>query len=489
MKRLPFFILITLLFFASNAFAQQFVYNAQCQSAYQAIFKLKIKEGNQLLFNEKQINKENLLPYFLENYADFLMLYISDDVNLYKKLVPRKDERLNILSEANRNSPFYLYSQASIYLQWAFIKIKFGDYFSAVWDVKRAYSLLKENKEKFPQFAPNDKDLALLNTIFGAIPDKYRFGAKLLGLKGNIDEGLQDLGNLLKDPKMPFREEASIMYTMLLLHLGQDKDGAWEMLDELNLKLEDNLLNYFITASVAHYTGKNDQVINILSKRPTSLNYYPFPYLDYMVGNAKLNRLDRDADDYFKKFLEKYKGKNYLREANRKLAWYGLVFQKPDIYKYYISRVLLSGNNSLDEDKAASREAESKNAPHPILLKARLLSDGGYYAKALNVLDSCDVLRLNFENQLEFYYRKARILDDMGQPVKSIPFYEWVIKFGVKSNTYFAPNSCIKLGNYYEHINDKKTATLYYQKALTFMNHEYKNSIDAQAKAGLNRIQ
>lgn len=489
MKRLPFFILTTLLFFASNVFAQQFNYNNQCQKAYQAIFKLKIKEGNQLLFNEKQTNKENLLPYFLENYADFLVLYISDDVNLYNKLVPKKEERINILREGNRNSPFYLYSQASIYLQWAFIKIKFGDYFSAVWDVKKAYSLLKENKEKFSQFAPNDKDLALLNTIFGAIPDKYRFGAKLLGLKGNIDEGLNDLGDLLKDPKMPFREEASIMYTMLLLHLGQDKGDAWEMIDQLNLKLEDNLLNYFITASVAHYTGKNDQVISILSKRPSNSNYYPFPYLDYMIGNAKLNKLDRDADDYFKKFLESYKGKNYLRETNRKLAWYGLIFQKPDIYKYYISKVLLTGNNSLDEDKAATREAESKQIPNPILLKARLLSDGAYFTKALNVLDSCEIKDLNFDDKLEYYYRKARILDDMGQSVKSIPFYEWVIKYGVKSNSYFAPNSCIKLGNYYEHIHDKKTAAAYYQRALTFMNHEYKNSIDAQAKAGLNRIQ
>ena len=77
----------------------------------------------------------------------------------------------------------------------------------------------------------------------------------------------------------------------------------------------------------------------------------------------------------------------------------------------------------------------------------------------------------------------------MGQASKSIIFYEWVIKNGIKSNTYFAPNSCIKLGNYYEHIEDKKMATSYYQKALMFMNHEYKNSIDAQAKAGLNRIQ
>lgn len=489
MKKLPVFILICIVFTAKYTLAQQFEYTVRCQTAYQTIFKLKINEGNQLLFKERQNNKDNLLPFFLENYADFLSLYLSDDPILYKKLLPKKDERLNILSNGNSKSPYYLYTQASIHLQWAFIKIKFGDYMSAVWDVRRAYSLLKSNKEKFPHFAPNDKDLALLNTLFGAIPDKYKFGAKLLGLKGDIDQGLKELATLLKDPEMPFREEASIMYTMLLLHLGKNKDGAWQMLDQLQLKLEDNLLNYFITASVAHYSGKNDQVINILTNRPLAGGYFPFPYLDYMMGNAKLNRLDKDADIFLKKFLDNYKGKNYIREANRKLAWHGLVFRRPDLYQLYMSRITLSGNNSLDEDKAATREAVSKKVPDVNILKARLLSDGGYYQKALDALDAVATQELNTEERLEFYYRKARILDDMGQMSKAIPLYEWTIKNAQKSTTYFAPNSCIKLGNYYEQKNEKGTAAQYYRKAITFAEHEYKNSIDAQAKAGLNRIQ
>ncbi len=489
MKKLPVFVFICFIFSSSWASGKNFEYNTRCQTAYQTIFKLKINEGNQLLFKERQYNRDNLLPYFLENYADFLTLYISDDATLYKKLLPKRDERLDILSEGNPKSPYYLYSQSSIYLQWAFIKIKFGDYISAVWDVKKAYSLLKTNKEKFPQFAPNDKDLALLNTLFGAIPDKYKFGAKLLGLKGDIDQGLKELGTLLKEPDMPFREEASIMYTMLLLHLGKNKDGAWKMLDQLDLKLEDNLLNYFITASVAHYTGKNDQVISILSGRPISGAYYPFPYLDYMLGNAKLNRLDRDADIFLKKFLEQYKGKNYIREANRKLAWYGLVNKRPDLYKFYMSKIPVAGNNSLDEDKAATKEALSRQTPQYDILKARLLSDGGYYSKALDALEDVEIKNLKSDEKLEFYYRKARILDDMGQMSKAIPLYEWTIKNSSQSTTYFAPNSCIKLGNYYEVIKDKANAELYYKKAFTFTQHEYKNSIDAQAKAGLNRIQ
>lgn len=62
-------------------------------------------------------------------------------------------------------------------------KIKFGDNLSAVFEVKKAYTLLLDNQKKYPDFKPNVKSLGLLHTIFGAVPDKYKFGAKLLGLK------------------------------------------------------------------------------------------------------------------------------------------------------------------------------------------------------------------------------------------------------------------------------------------------------------------
>src|SRR5690554_2280104 len=488
MKKLPVFIYICLYFFNNSVVAQDFTYNSRCESAYQAIFKLKIQEGNQILFKERQLNKNNLLPYFLENYSDFLALYISDDNALYNRLSHKKDERLKILASGDSNSPFYLYTQASIHLQWAIIKVKFGDYFSAIFDVRKAYRLLITNQEKFPDFLPNNKDLALLNTLFGAIPDKYKFGAKILGLKGDIDQGLRDFSSLLKNPNLPFREEATIMYTMLLLHLGKDQTGAWQMLNQLEIKLEDNLLNHFIVSSVAHYTGRNNKVIEILSQAPKSDEYFPFPYLNYMLGNAKLNRLDKDAHIPLKRFLEEYKGRDYIKEANRKLAWHGLVNRRPDLYQLYMSKILQAGNNSLDEDKAATTEALKRSTPNVHILRARLLSDGGYYEKALNSLNNITVNNLGFEDKLEYYYRKDRILDEMGQIKSAIPLYQWTINNSNNSETYFAPNSCIKLGNYYERTNNKTLATKYYRKASTYKNHEYKNSIDAQAKAGLNRI-
>ena len=468
--------------------AQQFDYNTRCQQAYKSIFKLKFKEGYTLLAAEKKEKPGNLMPVLIENYIDFLTLYIGESEASFEKLNPKKDERITVLKTGDKKSPYYLYSQASLHLQWAFTRIKFGEYLTAALEVKKAQGLLNENKEKFPQFKPNDIDLALLNALFGAIPDKYKFGAKMFGMEGDIDEGIRQMGKLIVDPQLPFKEEATIMYTMLLLHLKKDKGTSWEMIDKANIPLGDNLLNHFIASTVALHTGKTDKMISILSQRPTGTEYYAFPFLDYMLGLGKLNRLDKDADVYFRKFLDQYKGQNYVKEAWRKLGWHYLIQNNETMYKQCMTKVKQVGNESIDEDKSAAAEAKAGKTPDKNLLKSRLLSDGAYYAKALEVLQNVDINKLSSVDKIEFYYRKGRILDEQGDDTNAIIWYKKCITQAGNQPYYFAPNACIKIAFIYEKKAEKALAKEYYNKALTYATHEYKNSIDAEAKAGLNRL-
>jgi hypothetical protein len=474
---------------AAHSYSQTFEFNSSCKQAYQSIFKLKLNEGLQILEKEKKDNPENLLPYFIENYSDFLKLYINDNNALFEQIEPRVDARLEKLKNGNPNSPYYLYTQADIHLQWALCKIKFGEYFSAVFEVKKAYSLLLTNQKKYPDFKPNIKSLGLLHTIFGAVPDKYKFGAKLLGLKGSIDEGLKELNSVMQDENFQFREETIIMYTLLVLHLQKDKATAWSMIENTNIPLGDNLLNHFIAATVASHTGKNENVISILSARPSGNSYYPFPLLDFLLGNALLNKLDSNADDYIKKFLAANKGRSYMKEANRKLAWYYLENDNPALYKSYMQRILELKDAPTDEDKSAQKEAEQNYIPNKMLLKARILSDGSYFPKALEIMNSIHPEKLTrSRDQVEYYYRKARILDEMHSTSEAVKYYLFTIQKGENYKYYFAANACIKVAAIFEQQNRKDAAIKYYQKAIDLEKDEYTNSIEAEAKAGLNRL-
>jgi tetratricopeptide (TPR) repeat protein len=485
------FLLIIIAFIALQGVsqAQTFEYTANCKQAYQAIFKLKLNEGLLLIAKEKKDNPKNLLPYFIENYADFLKLYINDNEKLYASITPKFESRLDKLETGNKNSPYYLYTQADIHLQSALCKIKFGDYLSAVFEVKKAYAMLQDNQKKYPDFKPNLKSIGLLHTIFGAVPDKYKFGAKLLGLKGSIEEGLKELNTVMNDNSFEFKEETVIMYTLLVLHLQKDKTTAWNMIEHANIPLGDNLLNYFIAATVAKHTGKNDKVISILSQRPTSKEYYAFPFLDFLVGDAKLNKLDTDAATYILKFITNNKGRSYQKEAYRKLAWISLINGNAEAYKSNMKNILAIKDAPTDEDKSAQKEALQNNLPNRELLKARVLFDGAYFDKALITINAININSLQgSRNQIEYYYRKARIYDELNNTNDAIKYYLLTIQKGENDKYYFAANACIKLANIFEQQKKKNNAITYYNKAIALDKDEYTNSINAEAKAGLNRL-
>jgi hypothetical protein len=482
-------VFIAFLIIQGVSHAQTFEYTANCKQAYQSIFKLKLNEGLLLLAKEKKDNPKNLLPYFIENYADFLKLYVNDSEQLYASIEPKFETRLDKLQTGNKNSPYYLYTQADIHLQSALCKIKFGDYLSAVFEVKKAYSMLLENQKKYPDFKPNKKSIGLLHTIFGAVPDKYKFGAKLLGLKGSIEQGLKELNAVMQDDNFEFKEETVIMYTLLLLHLQKDKTTAWNMIENANIPLGDNLLNHFIAATVAKHTGKNDKVITILTNKPSGKEYYPFPFLDFLLGDAKLNKLDGNADVFIKKFIDNNKGRSYQKEAYRKLAWFSLINGNADGYKANMKNILAVKDAPTDEDKSSQKEAQQNYLPNKELLKARILFDGAYFDKALLVMNATNQNKLtDTRSQIEYFYRKARIYDEQKNTNEAVKNYLLTIQKGESTKYYFAANACIKLANIFEFQKKKNNAITYYQKAIDLDKDEYTNSINAEAKAGLNRL-
>ncbi len=141
-----------------------------------------------------------------------------------------------------------------------------------------------------------------------------------------------------------------------------------------------------------------------------------------------------------------------------------------------------------DADKQAYKDAKSGNWPNKELLKARLLNDGGYYQKALALLhgkSSADFQKT--EEKLEFYYRLARIYDDLNKDEEAIKMYLTAIDIGENRTEYFASRAALQIGNIYEKKGSKAIAISYYQKCINMASHEYKDSIDQKAKAGIAR--
>jgi tetratricopeptide (TPR) repeat protein len=445
-----------------------------------------------LLQQEQKKNTNNLIPVYLENYIDFLTVYTSDSREAYNKLHGNKDLRMELLKQGDNNSPWYLFTAAEINMQWATMSIRFGDYLTAIMEIRKAYKFLEENKERFPDFRANKKSLGVLYALLGSVPDKYKWGVSLLGMEGSVQQGLKDLNDLIaygKQNDYIFMEETITLYAFLLFHLQNDSEKAWEVLKANNFPAKDNLMNVFTCAHIGVYGKHTDEALQLLEAKPNGADYADFPLVTYLHGLAKLHKLSADADSYFKKFIAENKGESHLKSSFQKIAWSYLLKGDTVNYRSFIAKAGKKGTHAVEADKQAQKEFESGAVPNVNLLRARLLFDGGYYQKATDEMAKLNEKNFQLpEESTEYFYRLGRIYHEWNKPDSALLYYEKAIEKGKALPRYFAANAALASAQIYEQKGNKEKAISFYQLCLSFEEHEYKNGIDQKAKAALNRL-
>ncbi len=485
--------LLCLLLAPGFMFASRFEYTTQAKEAYRKATSLRLFEANNALTQMRRQDPNNLIVHHVEDYLDFFQVYLSDDEALYERLKKKRDARLEIVANGDRRSPWCLYVQADIRLHWALLRLRFGEYLSAFNEVNKAHKLLQKNRELFPDFMPNLKDLGILHAMVGTIPDNYQWGVKLLSsLKGTIAEGKRELETVLaysKTNDFLFEEETIALYSFLLLHLNNDREGAWKAIRNSKLRPQSNPLHCFVIANIAMRAGYNDTAIRVLEQRPRGRTLQAFPYLDYMQGLAKLRRLDNGAALHFQKYLSTYKGKFFLKESYQKLAWCELLQNRPEGYTRFMKSCIEKGEAVAGGDKSALREATVGKAPNAVLLKARLLFDGGYYQKALDLLRGRNAnMFAEKRERLEFTYRMGRILHGLEKHADAMAYYQRTITEGKTDPSFFACNAALQMGLIYEVRQDKAKARQYFQLCLDLNPDEHETALHQQAKAGMGRL-
>ncbi|UYQ93585.1 hypothetical protein MKQ68_00525 [Chitinophaga horti] len=485
-------ILLLNLSLSLSARQKVFDFNPRCQQAYDAIMQLRLNVGLQLLNEEKKDNPDNLIPYYLDNYADFFQLFFNEDPNFYSQRKKMRAERLELMAEGPGESPYYLYTQAAIKFQWALVKVKFGERWDAVWEIRRAYTAFRDNQKKYPSFVPNNMMVGALQTVFGTIPEGYKWITNILGLRGSIKQGMQNV-QLAVDSNSPyaqlFREESYFYYCYLKLFIENKPEQVWQLINEKKLDTKNNYLYALMVAQLSMNNQKSQQGITALTERNRSAEYVDIAWENYLLGQLKLNRLDDDATAYLERFLARFKGRFFVKEALQKLSWGYYIKGNLDMANKYRAQILTRGGTDTDADKQALKEAKAGTWPNPLLLRVRLLSDGGFYSEALKLLQGKKAGDFSTSSdRLEYAYRLGRIYDEMNYDQNAISMYEVTARLGANRTEYFAARSCLQLGYIYEKRGDKANAQVWFQKCLDMEGHDYKNSLDQRAKAGILRL-
>jgi len=193
--------------------------------------------------------------------------------------------------------------------------------------------------------------------------------------------------------------------------------------------------------------------------------------------------------EYLEKYINEYRGQNYLKEAYQKLAWHYLLQGNYIAYANNMRYCKIRGATVIDGDKTALREAEKEQIPNVDLLKSRLLFDGGYYQKAFDVLNNKSINDFpNKRLQLEFNYRLGRITHKLQQYDKALRYYNLTLENVSEEAYFYACNAALQMGKIHEKQEQYKEAIFYYSQCLSLDPDEYKTGLHQQAKSGKNRL-
>jgi len=489
-NRLTLLLTVFFSYYSTDSFAG-FDYNENCRQAMVAVLDLRTQTARELLQKEHGSSPENGYVVYLEHYCDAVELIVTEDIGIYARIMENYDSRMVQIEELDDGSPVSSWLQAEMLFQTGLAQVKYGTRISGVYKMLSAYNRIREIRRNEPKFWQTLKLTGAFNIILSNIPPYMRWAADIFGFSGNQELGLYELKEYVRNASdIPgLAEEGIIMANLGFLLAGKEEDAFRFISSQDPLLLETALVKY-IHSNSATFVYRNDIALKLLAAIDPAELQVPFYAIPYATGRCKLNHLELDAIIHLENFINNYKVEDYKKAACNRLSF--AYFLKGDIDKYqeYRQKVFSIGQSLRDRDQEAILESSDPLMPHPGLLKARLLCDGGYFNEALAIMNSIDNESLAEKAyQVEFSYRLGRIFQLSGEKDKAIEALTKAFNDGKYEPLTFATRSALQLGRIYEEGKDKDQALKWYQNCLdTFDPSHTTAGVESSAQKAMRKL-
>jgi len=483
-----------LLLLLSGQTKASFVFSTEIQKGLEAAVALHKREFNKQLQLEKTARPNNSMILLVEDYQDFYQLVFADNANTFAASEKRLETRLSALERDKSTGPWQLFAKGRMHIHRALLNGMHKNYLTAVIQLNRANSAIGDLRKAYPDFLPGEREKALLDVIFGGVPDQYKWAASAIGWKGNEEQGILVLkgmpNKMANSPYKVLTHESRILVAYILGFLKEEEKAAWNILQADPELAKTNLTGMYLLAKLGGKVGRNEEAIRLLLNRPKAPDYHRFPLLEFYLATAFLYQNDPRALSYFEIFLASTESHLHKKVAVLRMAYFYMLKDDHAAVNKTLSRAEIRGPDLDEGDAQATREAQaiSKAWPQIELLRARLLYDGGYYETAWESLEKVQPQRLPAAEQLEYHYRCAQVLNDWGKPDQAIAPYKQAIAMGKNNGNYLPANACYRLGIIFEKQGQNKQAVAYFEQCLKFNKHPYTTSLSITAKAAINRL-
>ena len=460
-------------------------FDPELQRIHQLVINLQTDQAYGLL-NRVKTNEYHKM--YVLSLCETLDVLISEDEEKFQRIESNFRDRFKYLSSQEPGAET-LFMEAELNLQRGFNFLNLGQEFNAVWAIRNAYNLANECLRKYPDFIPIKKTSGVIQVMVGSVPDKYHWFMTLLGMKGSVITGQKQL-EMLRHSNSSLSLEATILYYSIKGLINQQVDeSAKGFLDCLKQNPGNRLL-LFLAINMLVKNSQSEEALSQILKLDENHSGLPMYYVDYLRAEVLLQRGDYASSiEAYKRFIDNYRSINFKKDSYYKISLAYWLQGKRDLAEDAFEKAKVTGRAVVEPDHHADAQLKEGQFPNSKILKVRFYTDGGYYREAREIFQTITPADLRLrKDMIEYYYRKARLAHKTNEIVAARVFYMQTIDMAADSPWYFAPNSALQLGYIAQASHDKVAARKYFEKALSYKKHEYKNSIDGKAKSALELL-
>lgn len=481
--------LLILVLVGQITFAQKVQFNAEMESGITAIAQLRYQDLERIIAKERMQNPENRVPDYLEAAGLCLRIFFVENEAWFNDREAHLNHLFDRIEDLPDTEPYKRVFLAEMSLARSGVYGKFKHNIKAGWGFYRAYNLLQENLNEFPNFLPTLIPFGVLETAVGTLPEDYKSVASLFGFEGNIEEGLSMIRKAyyysIADPNLHFhRDYFGYVYSYANFELKTKEQAS---LFTLGMDVKGSSFFIYLESQQRLQQGDAETALNLLQNRPTGPQYLEVPYFEYYTGKIALMVRPEEAVSHLKKFLETTRDNEHRKSAYRYLAWYHLIKGNKAEAERYRQLILSEPETLTGSDKQAL--AEARRGFNVGLIKARLDFDAGRYSKVVEDLDPkklSDMCSKDWERQ-EFYYRRGRALQEMGLIDQAIAMFNEALKYP-EVVSFSLANSTLQLGILFEEKGNVSRSRFYYQSVMKLKGYPFHEGVQQKAKAGLERL-
>lgn len=469
--------------------AQKAEFTKNMQVAMQDLIALRFESFEQRIVRERLFNAGNRVPDYLEAASIAIGLFVSGSEADLRRQEPEFEALLTRVEELPDSDPLKGTMRGELYLAKAMLEGKFEHNITAAWHFYRAYHILKDQQQDYPNFMPGKIAYGAIHAMIGSLPDNYRNAASVLGFSGNITAGLRMARQAYEESLKNKRWSHYQSYTGYVYVFLQDQLTDQPVyLTELGFEPGNNLAFVYLHSKMLLYDGQAAAAYQLVHNRPRGAEYLTVPFLQYFEGRLALTAQDPQAEAIIKEFIAKAPSPHYLKSSYRFLAWHYLLNNQPQQAAVMRQKVLQEGAKRNGADKQALFEAE--RGFNRLLIKARLDFDGGRLNQVLEDLDA-SALAKHCQKPweiTEFYYRRGRAYQKLKMFAAAKKDFRQALNRNLTQEQYAQGNSALQLAILTEEEGDLAKAQDYYRQALTYEGFPYYEGIHQKAKTALSRL-